>query len=829
MGGVSSTDAAEDAEEETQATIAEIPKDAPAGSKFAAAPVQALPPVQLPSGLDLEKRAREDFARFWEQYVPGGSRTSTVSRPLMREVLLRAVRQLSLSPSRGAWAEELVASALSTAPPALAAEDAFGIFRSVMLNLSSSFGGQIRHDDQFRQALHRDFASPPVQPQPSVISYAKLPKGARLADSAAPRADAMQNRFQYLEANGRRDEPTSPADEHSSRSAQESFLAGLRAALGASQAAYERLVAQAESLRESLVLGRQRGDDWVQPRTLANDMVGGLSSASASEGRWSDQSQAGKLEAEVDRLLDRMRAQAKVIDQQEREMAALHEDCMGTAQRTQNALRRRNELREKLDNGQQDNQELSRQAKAEQLRANLLREAFEQEQNRVGVSLGQAEAYVSDLVAATEGTRRIEVEEQSVARECITALNEVHAAQAREELASEAKLAQLMRELQAAKVALSEAEAPPAAPKKNAEDAANAAVQEKTREAMTELAKVRRRSHGIAAIKRRYNADAVVYRRELQALQKRLDAVHQELEASHTKDGSSLAGARRSTSFVSSTGNEKARLHLEEAAEAALQVAEARLRGELAEAQLGTLIPSSFGEELAADTRRMEERFVQEADRCEKRFEKELEHVRSELSASMRSTPSGASPRKSTDDLAAAGLQRRVGSALAAEREKRCRFEEERLQKVLAEEELKNLRVRLSSSFSRQAAVAAAGSSRSGDGANGSYVLKQQPADGELDKQRPQLASRTAEPSSVSEAPARHAPPTAAAGDLQARLAALRGQLTGSSSRLRNSSPREEGSRSAANASGDQDRRSQDLRSLQTQLQALREQLNAKD
>ncbi|CAE8616024.1 unnamed protein product, partial [Polarella glacialis] len=85
-----------------------------------------------------ESRAREDFTRFWEQYVPGGSRTTTVSRPLMREVLLRAVRELGLSPRRGAWAEELVAGALGAAPPALAAEDAFSIFRSVMMSLRSS-------------------------------------------------------------------------------------------------------------------------------------------------------------------------------------------------------------------------------------------------------------------------------------------------------------------------------------------------------------------------------------------------------------------------------------------------------------------------------------------------------------------------------------------------------------------------------------------------------------------------------------------------------------------------------------------------------------------
>ena len=30
----------------------------------------------------------EDFARFWEQYVPGGARSSTVSRPLIREAVV---------------------------------------------------------------------------------------------------------------------------------------------------------------------------------------------------------------------------------------------------------------------------------------------------------------------------------------------------------------------------------------------------------------------------------------------------------------------------------------------------------------------------------------------------------------------------------------------------------------------------------------------------------------------------------------------------------------------------------------------------------------------
>eukprot|EP00913_Durusdinium_trenchii_P005478 g5106.t1 len=76
---------------------------------------------------------QRDFARFWEQYVPGGARTSEVSRPLMREVLLRAIREKSLLPTHRQWAEELVANAMSSAPSTLAVEKAFGIYQALML------------------------------------------------------------------------------------------------------------------------------------------------------------------------------------------------------------------------------------------------------------------------------------------------------------------------------------------------------------------------------------------------------------------------------------------------------------------------------------------------------------------------------------------------------------------------------------------------------------------------------------------------------------------------------------------------------------------------
>ncbi|CAE7729372.1 unnamed protein product, partial [Symbiodinium sp. CCMP2456] len=69
-------------------------------------------------------------------------------------------------------------------------------------------------------------------------------------------------------------------------------------------------------------------------------------------------------------------------------------------------------------------------AKTEQLRSIMLREAFEQEQNRVGLSLGQAEAYVHDQAMETEATRRVEAEEMQVSRQHVATLNQIHAAKA---------------------------------------------------------------------------------------------------------------------------------------------------------------------------------------------------------------------------------------------------------------------------------------------------------------------------------------------------------------------------------------------------------------
>lgn len=50
-------------------------------------------------------------------------------------MLLRAVRDLALSPIHRAWAEDLVANAISGSPAALSAEEAFQIYAELMKNL----------------------------------------------------------------------------------------------------------------------------------------------------------------------------------------------------------------------------------------------------------------------------------------------------------------------------------------------------------------------------------------------------------------------------------------------------------------------------------------------------------------------------------------------------------------------------------------------------------------------------------------------------------------------------------------------------------------------
>jgi len=387
---------------------------------------------------------------------------------------------------------------------------------------------------------------------------------------------------------------------------------------------------------------------------------------------------AVSLESELDRYLERIRFSSNLHEKQQREIASLKEDCSVQIQRAQAALRRKNETQERLQRGHQECTELSRKAKTEQLRATMLREAFEQEQTRVGVSLGRAEAFVSDLVAATEGTRRVEVEEQSLARECISALNEIHMAQARDELAAEAKVTQLRRELEAAKDALVGTQQAANGKTEDNTLAANATakyakVESECHSVTMELGELQRRCQGVAAIIRRRAADVNVFQRELEELRAKSDKVAKDLLVTLGKEDS----VERQRLLCGRLAMLQPRLRLEEAAEAALEAAENRLTSELMDAQ-GCM------ETNVSKTCRSCTTSSDMAKQCARTFLAELEQARTELSAtSMPRSESnlrfqaplpGAGP-----DLEAAGLQRRLGAALAAERANYCRLQEQQL------------------------------------------------------------------------------------------------------------------------------------------------------
>jgi len=111
------------------------------------------------------------------------------------------------------------------------------------------------------------------------------------------------------------------------------------------------------------------------------------------------------------------------------------------------ALRQWNESQEELEECIEEHDLLVRYSEAEMLRVMMLREAFDQEQIRVGESLHEAELCVRDLVTATEDTRNAESEEQHVAQECARALNYIRTAQAKQDLEANVKIAQLHTEL----------------------------------------------------------------------------------------------------------------------------------------------------------------------------------------------------------------------------------------------------------------------------------------------------------------------------------------------------------------------------------------------
>jgi len=611
------------------------------GSQTSIEENEVQPESETAKGLfETSSRERRDFARFWEQYVPGGARSSTVSRPLIREVLLRAVRDLALSPIHRAWAEDLVANAIAGSPAALSAEEAFQIYAELMKNLQPAYPASpmrlgsrptVGPATATISTVSATTSSSMVRPTVSVNNYAKMPKGSRTVDPAPLRRMSSSN----ADFTAFTSMPKGPGPQdlftpiRATRAAQESSLASLRATVLQAQGTYEKLLARAESYRDGS--GQQ------------------ISSATR------------EAKAQVDRDFVKLQDQASLIQQQAGDVNALQDNAALQLARCEAVQQRLEEAEEKLEEAQQENAELLRQHKTEELRATMLREAFEQEQNRVGVSLGQAESYVKDLVTATEGTRQVEMKEQAVARECMQELNEIHAAQTREDLGAEAKLNQLIRELELAK----------------SDYAASTSVTASTTALdsakQSETAEYRRSWAECSAVCRRRMADAQVCRRKWQEIQQRAEMVNRDL-AQHEH------GPYRPRDGAPSEVSVLTRLRLEEAEEAQQKAEEARLESELMEAEKG-----SFKQDASKNYQAL----LEGGHRQLKDLQLELEQLRLQLSAAppVPAMP-GRAPSTPADNLMAAGLQRRVGVSLAAGRQSQCLLQEEQLKRQLAEQRL---------------------------------------------------------------------------------------------------------------------------------------------
>ncbi|CAK0794248.1 unnamed protein product [Prorocentrum cordatum] len=645
-------------------------------------------------------RSREEFARLWELHVPW-QRVGADAREALQRVGREWARTLPPgaegSAGGAAEVEAAIGSALASVPAALTVEEAFAAFCAAFAGSSppprpsGTPGGA---------PLRLEFGA--ASPHAAVSHGAPaLPKGARMVDPVPVREMGWMALGCDLEGASRGGaaaaaEAASPM--RPTRAALESANAHLQGALCAATAAYDRLVLRAEAIRAQL----ERGSPSSGP---AGDAAEGL--ALARRGLSMQRVRAVSLQSELDRCLDRARFGAGVAERQRAEIAALRADCASQAQRAAEALRRRDEAQGKLQRELQEREDLSRKAKTEQLRAAMLREAFEQEQTRVGVSLGRAEAFVCDLVAATEGTRRMEVEEQSVARECSSALSEIQAAQAQDSARLEARHAQLEGEMDEARRALQRARQGVGGESAGSAQAVRATVayamiESQRHDVITELDEARRRYREAATTARLRAIDASGLRHKLTVLRSRSDRLVDELAAAKGRlpsaDASGEAAAdeghRRGgrslweTSEAEAAAATQARLCLAEAAAAAADTACAEIAQQLARERAGVApgpeLPRAGSAEvaarqsvaLAAELRRVREELSQATASAARHQRGQADDLADlEVVPPVRSRACPPSPRARE----AAGLQRRIGAALAGEQANLCRLQEERL------------------------------------------------------------------------------------------------------------------------------------------------------
>eukprot|EP00928_Gymnodinium_smaydae_P001331 TRINITY_DN10498_c0_g3_i1.p1 TRINITY_DN10498_c0_g3~~TRINITY_DN10498_c0_g3_i1.p1 ORF type:complete len:677 (-),score=122.96 TRINITY_DN10498_c0_g3_i1:204-2177(-) len=502
---------------------------------------------------------------------------------------------------------------------------------------------------------------------------ASQPKGARMVDAAPMRRTADDTGADGYMSNGNAasfstsfaNAAVSASPMRPSRAVLESDNASLRASVVASRAALERLLRKAESIRKKH--GHGRGADQANSSLL-------VLHREVSTRRV----QLVSSEAELKRYRERVRSAEGLSEKLRRDLDALHRDCVAAGHRAREAQRKRDEASDKLNDGQQELEDLSRKAATEQLRAAMLREAFEQEQSRVGVSLGRAEAYVGDLVEATEGTRKVEVEEQSMARECVAALDEIAGAEARDEAMAEVASRELRSELaEIEAMAERSQEADNHTSLQNVRRIASyTEAQMEEHEAAADVAGARRSHRTLVESYRRNRVALGMVLREVEELRARCE------DAGFPLDGS--APAAPSSASAARLAALRPRLRYDEAEHALMLETETHLRDELSAMRLsngnGSAVPATDLDALrcrlsAASAGVARER-LHELRRDLAQARGELEAVATTPAPSAAVMQSRSSGAGLTSDLEAAGLQRRLGALLVGEQQSFCRLQE---------------------------------------------------------------------------------------------------------------------------------------------------------
>lgn len=486
------------------------------------------------------------------------------------------------------------------------------------------------------------------------------PKGARMVD-AMP--FAMPSRFDAVAPHRTQAPAETWATEACrgsaplSRQTLESENAKLRANVGARRATHERLVLQAEALRRC---NDPSGREDADTSRIAALLFGARRELN------SHRLQRLALEADVARCSQRLHHCASVGEKYQRDLAKLQEDYAAQVRNGREAKARRDEVREELNDERQEQEDLTRKAKTEQLRAAMLRHAFAQEQTRLGVSLGRAEAFVGDLVAATEGTRSMDVEEQALARACGVALRELSAEEARHEAEVAVTSSQLRRELADAAAALAEGEA--AATHEHAGTAASiraaasyAKVEAERHTLLSDLADVRQQCRALAELTLRAGHDAETCRREGDSVRARCEAVSRDLRFLGLTHLGTIRGGRSASLALL-----RPRLYLEEKVGASLRVVEARLREELGDADCHHGYGNGWD---VLDAQQLEQS-ASAASRLAEEFSGELAAARAALriDGDVRvPQPRLAGQGTAASELQAAALQRQLGQSFAEE------------------------------------------------------------------------------------------------------------------------------------------------------------------